>query len=340
MEGTKMYRNLVLLLAYLVLLAISGCQRTEEAFTPTPIPAAEVIIPGASYEQSTTPATPVATITLTPQLTKSPDVTPSVAQTTLPTSTATVEPTATRTSLPTLSPVEGETLLRSLLQTDENCPLPCWWGIHPGVTTWQEIEPFLESFASEMYRSSNPRSSLVSYELNFYFPNREAPTTSHWALYYIEEGTVSDIELNVSNSLNGSSTYSLRTVLGKYGAPEEVWIGTYDNTPSGVRPFRITLIYSGRGFVVSYETRNVRKEGEAIVGCPLEPLPLAFLWLTEEGSAITFEQARSATLHIGDDQLYLPLSEATDLTIEEFYQLFTETTGDNCLSTPAELWPY
>jgi hypothetical protein len=226
------------------------------------------------------------------------------------------------------------------MQADENCPLPCWWEIQPGVTKWQEIEPLLESFASEMHRSANPQGSLVSYELYFYFPDRESPTTSHWALYHANEGTVSAIELNVSNSLNWSSTYSLPTVLREYGAPEEVWIGTYDNTPSGVRPFRISLIYSGEGFVVSYETRNVSKEGEAIVGCPLEPAPQAFMWLIEEGSSITFDQARSETLHIGDDQLYLPLSEATDLTIEDFYQLFTETTGDNCLSTPAELWPY
>src|SRR5262245_37158555 len=43
------------------------------------------------------------------------------------------------TPVPTLLPQEQEAYLPNLIETKDNCRLPCLFGIQPGVSTWEEI---------------------------------------------------------------------------------------------------------------------------------------------------------------------------------------------------------
>jgi hypothetical protein len=76
-----------------------------------------------------------------------------IPTTALPISTITLtsEPTLTWTPLPTLSPGEADVLVMDLLENNAGCQLPCWWGIWPGETTWDEAKYYLETFASKIY---------------------------------------------------------------------------------------------------------------------------------------------------------------------------------------------
>src|SRR5574341_850986 len=54
-------------------------------------------------------------------------------------------PSVTRTPLPTLSLADREKLLAELLKTNGNCSKPCFWGISPGTSDFDDTVAFLKS---------------------------------------------------------------------------------------------------------------------------------------------------------------------------------------------------
>jgi hypothetical protein len=71
-----------------------------------------------------------------------------------PVSTKTITPT----SVPTLSVEQRKTMVSNNLLEDTSCNLPCWWGIMPGTTTWQEAE---EQFHRSLNLSNHDPLSLI-----------------------------------------------------------------------------------------------------------------------------------------------------------------------------------
>lgn len=68
--------------------------------------------------------------------------------------TATIPPTDTTASqqtstwLPPLSPTEANAFALGMLETNGECELPCWWGIVPGSSRWEQTVPYIRTFAS------------------------------------------------------------------------------------------------------------------------------------------------------------------------------------------------
>ena len=53
-------------------------------------------------------------------------------------------PTFPFTPMPTfIHPLET---MKELYRTNGGCQLPCWWGIHPGLTTWPQVRQLLDRF--------------------------------------------------------------------------------------------------------------------------------------------------------------------------------------------------
>ena len=65
----------------------------------------------------------------------------------IPTLVPTLALTNTFTSIPTLSPEDAHTRLRALLNDSTSCRLPCWLGITPGQSTWQDANEQLALFS-------------------------------------------------------------------------------------------------------------------------------------------------------------------------------------------------
>ncbi len=76
-------------------------------------------------------------------------------------------PNLTWTPLPTLDKETSSRKITELMETNEGCELPCFWGIVPGQTTWQGAQQKLETFVSEInvYGSAGN----VTYNGNDYF---------------------------------------------------------------------------------------------------------------------------------------------------------------------------
>ena len=54
--------------------------------------------------------------------------------------------TPSPTSYPRLSREEAKPRIIEMLQTNAGCRLPCWWGITPGKTRWEEVHALLSPY--------------------------------------------------------------------------------------------------------------------------------------------------------------------------------------------------
>ncbi len=72
----------------------------------------------------------------------------------------------TDTPVSTFSPTEASARLQDLLKTNAGCRLPCWWGITPGKTTWDEAEEYLKTFTT----LSTAQGSNELFAIDIYLP--------------------------------------------------------------------------------------------------------------------------------------------------------------------------
>ncbi len=288
------------LVVSLLMFVIVGCSTPSTSLvTPAPTPILVTFTPA-----------PTATIQ-PPKLTSSPTLTPSVMP------------------LPTLLPTEAAALALELLRNNAGCRLPCWWGFTPGQTDWQTAEDFLSTFASKIY-SSGPADK--SFEVYIHVPEQISPGPLIHT-YKVQNGIIERIGVKTGNSFS----YWLHTLLSTYGQPTEVWIRTFNESRDGYLPFFVVLFYSDQGIMVRYEDPLGKIKGEEVEGCPQKYLhPWIFLWTPKH--RVSFAEAISWTLGVGEQSQYLPLEEATGMDIEKFHQTFKESNNEQCLKTPIALW--
>jgi hypothetical protein len=218
-----------------------------------------------------------------------------------------------------------------LLETSGGCQLPCWWGITPGSTNWDEAELFLRQFDQpiDLTRTAagNPYAHIgipVSRDL------------SSLGLIGIElsvrDGKVDQIFVG---DLDWSG-FQLADLLKTLGPPGEVWISTTNWKGSNIIPFFLVLYYPERGLLARYADL-VSVEGSKITGCLRFGLDL-YLWSPDRMEA--FQEA-SLKLQAGLDPAgYRPLSEVTAFDVQRFYERYSNPNQAPCIETPARFWPY
>ena len=310
------------------LLTLAACQ-TSVGMVDTPIALATTTLqqPIPTLTLTTKAVSPTATVTGTN--TPLPSVTP--------TATATSTPTLTPTPVSTLPPAGALAVMDDLLTYNAYCELPCWWGATPGETTWEQVTTLLVSLSTQIYEPSDPINGV--YET--FFPHIPDGLTGHplglHVFYHVAEGTIQNI-----NVVGGRMpTYYLQPILANYGPPDEVWIRAMPYTPTGQVMFRIALLYIEQGFSAHILTHKTSLADGQVIGCfsaDVRQATSLFLWLP--GRYNSFQSIAQAG-HFGQDPAYyLPLEEATGMDVATFYNNYKETEGENCLSTPADIWEY
>jgi len=280
---------------------------------------------------------------------------PATTLTTSPTSPSIPTPTVKvpiPSPLPTLPPAEAEAVILDLLQGNDGCLFPCWWGLTPGKTSVQTARPFLERFAElavanvfneygSYARWLIPQSDLlldlsVSASYDVQHPNyiRVLQVTTHVTRKLDEGG----FEIVWENQLNEQflQAYMLPQILLTYGQPNEVLVFANE----GWRYFSLILDYSEQGFVVWYST-PLESSGDKFLGCMSKAFTRLYLWAPE----LSFTWAEGVTGN-GDkyeiDSLnrdFQPLEDVTSMTLDKFYNDVTNADSVDCLETPKELWP-
>lgn len=312
-------------------LIMAGCT----VLSPAPTPLGEslpsvstVVVSRVSSTHTPVLVTQIPTPSITPSMTPAPSVTPSPA----------VQSTATETfvAIPTPPGLTSSEKVLWLLETNNGCQLPCWWGITPGETTWEEAEQFFNTFAPDI--SSNSNSELVNYSPLTYLPSEVFDIEFTHPVYSVRNGIVDMIRTDVSigdTPFGYLTQYTLSAFLTTYGQPVGVWLSTYPGPfEQNDLPFRVVLFYPDQGIAALYSDNGARQE-DMVQGCPQQD-PVRILKLWSPTLDFTFEQLTTSSSAFNMD--YLSLEESTEMDVVTFYETFKNPDNATCLETPAELW--
>ncbi|MBI3168642.1 MAG: hypothetical protein HYZ22_09200 [Chloroflexi bacterium] len=242
----------------------------------------------------------------------------------------------------------------ALLANNGGCRLPCLLGIMPEKSTYQDAQasfiPFsalstLTSFISEggaIFPLYTDGDLILNTVIDFSVYPLPAKQTVNRVGFQASELKKTE---NGFTEVFGSpffkehlSYYMLPNILTEYGNPTTIMVSTMAKLPSsGVSGgFKLLLLYPEQGMLVNY-TMQMQVIGENIMGCPLNAH--VELELYPSGQADSFFNLLEPS---GWTQIiqktYKPLDEATSMSPEDFYRIFSQSI-DECILTPANLWP-
>jgi hypothetical protein len=232
--------------------------------------------------------------------------------------------------IPTTAQKEPTEITLELLRTNNGCELPCWWGIIPDQTRWSDAEDFLKPF-SNIYERQPPSEWFV-YDVRSPIAKTFSELGEIRATYAVRGGTVKELEVSEFDE----DSYHLASFLQKHGVPSEVYISSFSSDyglPPNQVPFGLNLYYPEKGVNALYGTYAM-VNGAQIEGC-LDKSPILFLWSPEDAH-------RSMEYILGWDQTstpYLDVETAIGLSIQEFFDKYSNPENSPCLQTPTILWP-
>jgi hypothetical protein len=125
--------------------------------------------------------------------------------------------------LPTLQPDKAKTLVSELLKTNAGCQLPCWWGITPGKTSWQEANQFLGVFARAIDLEDRGQGYQIGI-VQISSPIDVPYITTLNQTYGIRDGIIETID---TYNYELATWYDLPNILNIYGRPDEIGITTF-----------------------------------------------------------------------------------------------------------------
>lgn len=225
-------------------------------------------------------------------------------------------------------------VIKEWLETNLYCQLPCWWGVAPGITTWEIALDGLKPYASMI--SQRGKADFYVGEFNFFdvFPDSSTGAGINVKMLFISD-VAQEIEVY---GFNGSPLYYLPRFLQSYGQPSEVWIHTYRSYLGGIPPADVNLFYPEQGVLARFSTLlTAIDEAEDSATICLDDNPALYLWSPLE--IMTFEQADDH-FRLGYNEYSKPLlslEQAVGISVEQFYGYRTKERI--CLTTKLSLWP-
>lgn len=239
--------------------------------------------------------------------------------------------TPTRTPQPTLSTDDALAFVRDAIDTNLGCELPCWWGILPGETKWIDALGFLNTFALEITALSSDYGYFVA------FPDPENQDDRYGSYYYTKESMVDGISVPAFRTIT--------EILGEYGTPKEIWfhsngISAYSLPPS----FIIVIFYPNDGilYFVDGQGNYINESDSTIIEvCSehMDPSSIPWMYLWSPTTVKTFDQLKPF-VYPDPDIPFHPLEQVTNLDITAFVQAFSDLENEQCIQTPADIWPF
>jgi hypothetical protein len=243
--------------------------------------------------------------------------------------TSTQEPSPTSTLTQRPSPTLTQTMTNTpepqLTEPVGECRLPCWWGITPGLTTWDNALKKLESHELQTVEPDYAGIKL---------PNNLGSV----GVYRKEDGLVYWIEIN-SRPFKGIQYYDLLT---DYGEPSEIYFYTFNAFQTrppwlgkGERPAHVIYYYASKGILADYEFFGKLNETTNIITvCP--KITDQKLWLDTIGTEYTKSDISQNVQ--GGGLTLLKIEEATPFSKHDFYMLYKDKKQTKCFETPLSLW--
>jgi hypothetical protein len=224
------------------------------------------------------------------------------------------------TPLPTLSVAESTKFVEELLLNNGGCKLPCFWGIVPGITEWNNAKAFLKTFAE--IREGRYYSIKVQ--------DPEYPRVN-----LIEFKVQEDIIVEVVAGPPITRNFTVDKILIEYGVPEEVYLLTYRNAPAFPIPAFLILNYQNQGILVQYEfaSEKINDTEFSICSQPIGPS----MWLRSPKKMLTELEINQSVLGSEPSYTLRKIDEVSNVSTEEFYEKFKGSSA--CFITPINIWP-
>jgi hypothetical protein len=243
-------------------------------------------------------------------------------------------------ALPTLTPsprlpqTAAHERIKALFETNGSCRFPCWWGIVPGQTRWQDahalLSPLLEGyteswisddFVTDGYYSDSPG------EFSIYEPANDTPQVGNLLIEGVRTEYLSKLKLS--------------SILQAYGRPEEIYIRSprYEfNNFSCLGEFELFLYYPAQQFAVRYRYPSYPVD-QPVEVCDLDQPALSEFYLWEPSHHPSFEQASDEAGWFAGPATTRAIEDATEWSIEAFYTAFESQRGSAaCFHAPAFDW--
>lgn len=336
-----------LLLSVIILLIIPGCKNLYLPTTPTSAP---TVIP---ISRTATPTNFYPTFTIEP----------SITSTLRP--TGTTPPSPTSTAEPSLTPLSTVSSYHSLLNYvsltgNNDCRLPCWAGITPGITMWDDAVNLLKpignftdlSIDENIDSSSNGLRNYLSY---FYFSNSEYETIrfdGYMVSHLVNnEMVIEKIYSHYSNSTRPQGEnipsiglplpedLSLKNILIEHGITDLVFLDTDLGVPEFPKvALFLDFVYPDDQFIITY-IMWAHVSGDFLISCDSDRV-VSVRIIDNKDDLISKESIQNTDLpspkyfYLGEE-----FQDVTDIPIDIYFEDYINSDS-NCLSFPIDAWRY
>jgi acylphosphatase len=205
--------------------------------------------------------------------------------------------------------------------------LPCWGGITPGKTSWQEANQILESVITILDIDENHQCTFGPCKVIIW---RSRSGSDPHGSVKSQNDTIAEIVLQ---GYPPSPVMRLDKILTQYGQPEKVFIVT---NPVSIT-MDITLAYPNHGFIIMFRwDQSISHEN--IVGCIQE----RWVYLSVNQITETWSDSYIKNKLYGSGDIkevdFRPLESVTNMSIEQFYEKFKNIDGSECIVAPIRIW--
>lgn len=293
-------------------------------------------------------------ITDLPEGKSQPTVLPSVTQSTTaaPTSTFSI-PTATETrisSVPTFSATESMSILFELMKTNGGCNLPCFMGIVPGETTFDEAKEVFTRVGWSIYIL--PQSSGDTMESRYAY-NESSLTAYAWLRNVDNRIPYMYISISGHSYLDYVDYYALVNIMRRFGKPDGIWISLSPDLKEmrfKETSFDMFLYYKGNNMIFHY-SGVAKLERDTYKICPPEPWELSDDISPEEGTmsvymadkAVELSPKELLAIYLKSADYFLnnkfQVETMLNMDIDKFYKDIMEKENTACYKIPENVWP-
>ena len=272
-------------------------------------------------------------------------------------------PSGTYSIIPTLEPDKAYEYLIERGEYHQDCHFPCWGGIYPGISAIDDAESILKPLSPIIYGDQTLRykdREYMSLTSGRRFIDGDTEISFLVGLLY-EKGneTVERLHIaakafrmnedGIEEPLYGSpqyeqvfQDYNINMLLSEYGIPSKAFTFAYvydygnDNPFPNTEEFQLLLQYDS-GIYIEYRMPLRRAEEGIGVACPSEAT--FDMWLVSSENFEFFQEMwSSSTTGSTNFEFRKPVEESTQMTFNEFFEVFKES-NTQCFETPLYIWP-
>lgn len=288
-------------------------------------------IPNHPTEKSTVEALPTGKVLASPIVSSVKDVTltagPTVTISVTPLPTLVSSPGAT--SVPILDKQAAELRIAELMRTNNNCAVPCFWGISPGITDVSQALNYLQPISNKKLKMPIDakmydfwgrylyNQDMIKVDVGFHAIGQDIENLK------VKVGGLQDERVTTEDWL----AFRPDSLLKRYGAPERVGI-VMGQGPEGRLGYEMILLYPSQRMYIKYSGNQLVILPQKIIhACPL---------LNNNISDFELDLGKydESILTEGAD-----ITQLTTMSMQKFYQVMLMKPAEACFDLDYGQYP-